>query len=626
MSASAAGLPRVVVKVSADDSAFQKTLQNASKRLSAFGKSVTATGKKISSVGAIATAPFAAAAYAFASAGDALHKMSIRTGFAASELSALTFAASQSGSSIGELENGFKALDMQFFNAARGSKEAAQAFEKVGLSYADLQKMSRSDQLRTLADAFAKIDDAAQRAALAQKLFGGAGTKLLPLLTSGAAGLDAMTQKAAELGLVMSDQDADAAAALTDAMDVLKRQFGALANVVGAAISGPLTGLLTSISGIAATVIKLVDNNRGLVAMVAAIAAGVLALGTALVGTGLAASALAAGLAGLAALAGALVSPVGLVVLAVAGLAAQFFMATRAGGVLVDYLKSAFSGLFGQVATVVKAIGKALASGNWEAAATVAMSAVKVVFYEALAYVANLWNMVKGAAADTWADLKGGVELMAISIKHYFSNAWDYVLAAFYTVQKALNQAFWALVETIAAALNKVGAISDNALKNMQKRRAYNTQYFDAILKPFQKLDDDLDKKLEEAARRQTEEQATARKARLTDYTDQIAGLRQQADEARAALASAVDEVMNLDEKTQEIAKTTAKTLSVPDVKQSFEGMTGSAAVGALAADAQAQKDDTKTQTKTLTSINSHLAGMATDMHKLTDEELLTVN
>lgn len=95
------------------------------------------------------------------------------------------------------------------------------------------------------------------------KAFGGSGTKLLPMLQSGSQGIDDLAQKAKAMGLVMSDDDANTAAALTDAMDLLKRQFAAFVNIIGAAVSGPLTQFLSAMSYITSKVIALNYRKTG---------------------------------------------------------------------------------------------------------------------------------------------------------------------------------------------------------------------------------------------------------------------------------------------------------------------------------------------------------------------------
>ena len=94
-----------------------------------------------------------------------------------------------------------------------------------------------------LADALAGVEDASTRAALAQRIFGRSGTELLPLFTAGAEGLEAMRQKARDLGIVMSTEDAAAAAEFKDSLNELKGAFAGLLMPVLPAIIKRLTGL-----------------------------------------------------------------------------------------------------------------------------------------------------------------------------------------------------------------------------------------------------------------------------------------------------------------------------------------------------------------------------------------------
>jgi hypothetical protein len=64
--------------------------------------------------------------------------------------------------------------------AAGGGKEAVQALSSIGLSAADFQGLSSSEQFTLIANAINGITDPAQRAAAAVAIFGKSGADLLP--------------------------------------------------------------------------------------------------------------------------------------------------------------------------------------------------------------------------------------------------------------------------------------------------------------------------------------------------------------------------------------------------------------------------------------------------------------
>ena len=75
-----------------------------------------------------------------------------------------------------------------------------------------------------MAEALAKVESASTRAALAQDIFGRAGTTLLPLVAEGAEGLEALRQKARDLGNTFTTEGAASAAAFKDAINELKQR------------------------------------------------------------------------------------------------------------------------------------------------------------------------------------------------------------------------------------------------------------------------------------------------------------------------------------------------------------------------------------------------------------------
>lgn len=169
---------------------------------------------------------------------DALSEMSQRTGVAVERLSGLSYAARMSGTSVEGLEKGLKGLARSVDGATKVGTESGAVFAAMGVSIKDASGNVRGmdDILADVADKFAGYEDGAQKAALAQKLFGKAGGELIPLLNQGAAGIKEMTEEAEALGLVISTDTALAANELNDNIDKLKSQADAFANGVVQAV------------------------------------------------------------------------------------------------------------------------------------------------------------------------------------------------------------------------------------------------------------------------------------------------------------------------------------------------------------------------------------------------------
>ena len=100
---------------------------------------------------------FLSAVKHFASAGDALNKMSQRTGVSVEVLSELAYAAEQSGTDVETLEASLRKMQKQLVEAAGGSKSAVAALSALGLSVTDLGRLSPDAQFRLIAERLSQI-------------------------------------------------------------------------------------------------------------------------------------------------------------------------------------------------------------------------------------------------------------------------------------------------------------------------------------------------------------------------------------------------------------------------------------------------------------------------------------
>ncbi len=164
---------------------------------------------------------------AFVGFGDEMDKMSQRTGFAVETLSAFSHAAGQCGTDLGTVEGAIRGFQSVLGDAANGSKDAAEKFERIGLNVAELVDLAPEEQFRRIMRAVASVENPTLRAAAAMEIFGDAGAQLGPMINGGADALDAYLKEAEEAGVVMSGEQAASAAALSDAFGRLKASFQA---------------------------------------------------------------------------------------------------------------------------------------------------------------------------------------------------------------------------------------------------------------------------------------------------------------------------------------------------------------------------------------------------------------
>ena len=156
------------------------------------------------------------------SAGDELQKMSLRTGVSVESLSAMKFAAEQSGSSLDAFSDGLRKQARFLTDARDGLSTATDTLDSLGLSLEDVEGLNPDELFSRFADAIASTEDPFLQSAAAQEIFGRGGTDLLPLLQEGADGIRRLTDEARETGNVMSTEAAEGAASFTDAINKVK--------------------------------------------------------------------------------------------------------------------------------------------------------------------------------------------------------------------------------------------------------------------------------------------------------------------------------------------------------------------------------------------------------------------
>ena len=246
----AANVAQIVVK--ANTAQADKGIKGLTGRMgglkgAAIGVGIAAGAAAVGGIAAFAKRSISA----FAQAGDEVQKMSLRVGFSTEALSELKHAAELSGTSLGSLENGVKRMQRTILDAENGLSTAVDAFEMLGVEMADVESKSPEEQFTLLSNALADVEDASRRSALAQQVFGRAGTQLLPMLAAGKDGLAAMRQEAHDLGMVFDQDAANSAAEYNDSLTRLQGAFQGIQFAVGEALIPVLIPLIEKMTQIA---------------------------------------------------------------------------------------------------------------------------------------------------------------------------------------------------------------------------------------------------------------------------------------------------------------------------------------------------------------------------------------
>lgn len=249
----------LMAKIGLDDSEFDKKLDSDGSKFSNFGQTIAGGAKKIGkvAVGAFAamgtaivgsTAALAGSAKETSEYADTVDKMSQKLGVSTEAYQEWDYVLNISGTSMQSMQTGMKTLTNKLDDAKNGSEDAAAMFEKLGLSMEDVQNMSREEIFEAAITGFQGMEDSAERAALANDLFGKSGQELAPLFNTSAEETARLRQEVNDLGGVMSDDAVKAGAAFKDSLTGLQTAMtGAKNNIM----SNFLPSLTTLTDGLA---------------------------------------------------------------------------------------------------------------------------------------------------------------------------------------------------------------------------------------------------------------------------------------------------------------------------------------------------------------------------------------
>jgi hypothetical protein len=158
---------------------------------------------------------------------DEMQKAATRLGISLSEFQALDFAAQRSG--LTGIERVMSRLSAVIGDASRDTGEAKEAFEDLSLSWKDLRKQNPADQIKTISDAFVRLKDSQKGISIARQLFGARESRAVNLFLTSGGGIQAMIDRARELGLVLDNAIGPRAEEFTDRLLEIRLQFKNLA-------------------------------------------------------------------------------------------------------------------------------------------------------------------------------------------------------------------------------------------------------------------------------------------------------------------------------------------------------------------------------------------------------------
>jgi len=243
----------------------QAQVKNVTDRLEKMGEKVgaplQAMGESIAKIGGVITAPIVAAAHVYASFGSEIFEMGERLNVSAQALTEFNYAATQSGTSLGEIEHAMRFMQRGIAGATEGTDRNERMFSQLKISIGELKALNPEDQFLAIADAIGKIEDPSKRTAMAMQIFGRGSTKLMTMMRQGSGEFNVLRKEARELGLTFDGDTALAAQKFDDSLKAMWESLKMISFAVGQQVAPYLQGLAKDMIHLTGWIISFVREN-----------------------------------------------------------------------------------------------------------------------------------------------------------------------------------------------------------------------------------------------------------------------------------------------------------------------------------------------------------------------------
>lgn len=228
----------LVVEISADAKKLNQELKLSEQNIQAFSTKATTNFKLIgAAVGGAVIGGLTLLANRLlttAKALDDLGDSAQSIGLTTKELQRLQFQAGQAGSDADGLTQSFIFMQNAVVDAARGSQQQVEAFQKLGINIQILKQLKPEQQFEMIANAFNKISDSQDQIDISRTIFGRAGVGQINLLNSK---LKESKELFDRLGLGLSEQQAQNVDSLDKSSKLLDTIFDDFGNKIAADVS-----------------------------------------------------------------------------------------------------------------------------------------------------------------------------------------------------------------------------------------------------------------------------------------------------------------------------------------------------------------------------------------------------
>ena len=216
-----------------------------------LGQALVASVKAVAVAGVAAATAIVKLTQSAGAAADEINTLSAQTGLSTNTLQKFQFASETIDVSMETLTGSMARLTMNLGLAQKGTGNAYDAFNKLGVSIYDTNgELKNNEQLfNETITALGKVENGTQRDVYAMQLFGRSAMELNPLIKGGAEVLEEMGNAAEEAGLILSDEMLRSLNDVQDAQDLFNSTLKASGNVLAVAFAPAITEITNKLTG-----------------------------------------------------------------------------------------------------------------------------------------------------------------------------------------------------------------------------------------------------------------------------------------------------------------------------------------------------------------------------------------
>lgn len=241
----------LAVRVSADTKPYTRGMKETTGPAKKLERQMTAIGKRAGIMAGAITLTGAAMTTALTKHGlesvDAQAKLARQLDGTIDGLRGLQLAGSDAGVDVNTLNKDVEKLTSRLGEAMRGTGEAADALDRLGLNAEDLAEMDVDERIATIADRMHELDMSAAEAGDTLRDFGVRNGQVINLMRQGGDAIRNARQEVDTLGLSLSEVDAAKVEAANDAMARIGSVSEGVSNQLAVSLSPALTAVANQI-------------------------------------------------------------------------------------------------------------------------------------------------------------------------------------------------------------------------------------------------------------------------------------------------------------------------------------------------------------------------------------------